>query len=612
MRGRQDTEATTGVVDALDAATRAIASLQSVDDVLQVIVDQVRLLVGADYAALGTVHADGVIERFITSGMSRETRAAIGPLPRGHGFLGLIIKENRSFRIPDIAVDPRRHGFPPNHPPMHSFLGVPITVKGRSVGNLYLTDKSGAAEFSEADERLVETFAVHAGIAIENARLHEQVQRLAIVDERERISKDLHDGIIQNIYAVGLSLEDIPEFVRDDPDEVERRVERAIDSLHLTIRDIRNFIFGLRPELLSGATLMTGLAAIVEEFRHNSMIDVELHAGTMDVEPDPTTTAHLLGVVNEALSNIARHSGASRAMVWISADPDGGLRLRIEDNGRGFDPTAVGSLGHQGLANMRSRVATVGATMDIESDATGTRIEIHRPANGTDRRGDRHAMTDGPSRPLTLLVVDDHEVVRQGLVAVLDRRPEFQVVAEAGTVAESIAMAQRFQPDLVVMDVRLPDGSGIEACREIRAEFPATRVVMLTSYPDEEAVIAAIVAGASGYLLKQVRARDLVAALEAVGRGESLLDPAVTGKVLERMRRIATSDEPDELGALTQQERKILALVAEGKTNKEIAAEVFLSDKTVKNYVSSILAKLNLERRAQAAAYVARIKAPDR
>ena len=217
-------------------------------------------------------------------------------------------------------------------------------------------------------------------------------------------------------------------------------------------------------------------------------------------------------------------------------------------------------------------------------------------------------MTEGPKPPLTLLVVDDHEVVRQGLASMLDRRPEFQVVAEAGTVAESIAMAKRFQPDLVVMDVRLPDGSGIEACREIRAELPATRVVMLTSYPDEEAVIAAIVAGASGYLLKQVRARDLVAALEAVGRGESLLDPAVTGKVLERMRRIATNDEPDELTGLTQQERKILALVAQGKTNKEIAAEVFLSDKTVKNYVSSILAKLNLERRAQAAAFVAGIR----
>jgi two-component system, NarL family, response regulator DevR len=214
------------------------------------------------------------------------------------------------------------------------------------------------------------------------------------------------------------------------------------------------------------------------------------------------------------------------------------------------------------------------------------------------------------ARPLTLLIVDDHEVVRQGLAAVLGRRPEFTVVAEAGTVAEAVDAARRFRPDLVVMDVRLPDGSGVEACREIRAELPDTRVVMLTSYPDEDAVLSAIIAGASGYLLKQTRARDLVAALEAVGRGESLLDPAVTGRVLERVRRIATADQPDELAQLTAQEQKILLLVAEGKTNKEIAGEVFLSDKTVKNYVSSILAKLNLERRAQAAAYMARLHSP--
>ena len=210
------------------------------------------------------------------------------------------------------------------------------------------------------------------------------------------------------------------------------------------------------------------------------------------------------------------------------------------------------------------------------------------------------------ARPLRLLVVDDHEVVRQGLVSLLDRRANLQVVAEAGTVAEAIEQAHRQQPDLIVMDVRLPDGSGIEACRDIRAEMPETRVVMLTSYPDEEAVMSAIIAGASGYLLKQIRGRDLVNALEAVGRGESLLDPAVTSQVLERIRRIAANDQPDELAELTQQERKILMLVAEGKTNKEIAAEVYLSDKTVKNYVSSILSKLNLERRAQAAAFVAR------
>jgi two-component system, NarL family, response regulator DevR len=214
--------------------------------------------------------------------------------------------------------------------------------------------------------------------------------------------------------------------------------------------------------------------------------------------------------------------------------------------------------------------------------------------------------TEHPQRRVRLLVVDDHEVVRQGLVSLLDRRSGFEVVAQAGSVAESIALAARHEPDLVIMDIRLPDGSGIEACREIRAARPETRVIMLTSYPDEEAVLSAIIAGASGYLLKQIRGRDLVSALEAVGRGESLLDSAVTEKVLERVRRVASGSATDDLAELTAQERKILLLVAEGMTNKEIAGEVFLSDKTVKNYVSSILSKLNLQRRTQAAAFVAK------
>ena len=219
-------------------------------------------------------------------------------------------------------------------------------------------------------------------------------------------------------------------------------------------------------------------------------------------------------------------------------------------------------------------------------------------------------MSDASLPALRLVVVDDHEVVRQGLVALLDRRDTFQVVGEAGTVEEAMTVVRRMKPDLVIMDVRLPDGSGIEACRDIRSEMPEVRVVILTSYPDEEAVLSAIIAGASGYLLKQIRGRDLVSAVESVGRGESLLDPAVTEKVLERVRRIAAGSYTDELATLTSQEQKILMLVAEGKTNKEIASEVFLSDKTVKNYVSSILSKLNLERRAQAAAYVAKHRIP--
>jgi signal transduction histidine kinase len=369
------------VYDALDAATRAVAGVLSVDEVLQVIVDQVRPLVGAQYAALGIVDQHGIVERFITSGISDEVRASIGPLPRGHGFIGLIIEENRAFRIDDINADPRRHGFPPNHPPMTTFLGVPITVKGRSVGNLYLTDKAGGSPFTEADEEIVEFFARHAGIAIDNARMHELVTSLAVIEERERIGKDLHDGIIQSLYAVGLSLEDVPDLMNEDPTEVVRRVERAIDNLHIAIGDIRNFIFGLRPDLLGGVSLLAGLAALVDEFRHNTMIDIELESGGPESEPPTEVTAQLLGIVNEALSNVVRHAAASRAWVDASSGPDGSVVLRVRDNGRGFDASIGAPLGHQGLANMRSRAAGIGATIEVASDpGSGTTISITLPS----------------------------------------------------------------------------------------------------------------------------------------------------------------------------------------------------------------------------------------
>ncbi len=211
---------------------------------------------------------------------------------------------------------------------------------------------------------------------------------------------------------------------------------------------------------------------------------------------------------------------------------------------------------------------------------------------------------------IRILLVDDHEVVREGLRALLSRREGFEIVGQAGTVAEAVAEAERMRPDIIVMDVRLPDGSGIEACREIREALPETKVIILTSYADDDAVYASILAGASGYVLKQTRGRALADAIEAVARGESLLDPGVTQKVMERLRTANERRASDPLDALNDQEHKIIDLIAEGKTNKEIAAEVFLSDKTVKNYVSSILTKLNLRRRSEAAAYIARREPP--
>jgi two-component system, NarL family, response regulator DevR len=208
--------------------------------------------------------------------------------------------------------------------------------------------------------------------------------------------------------------------------------------------------------------------------------------------------------------------------------------------------------------------------------------------------------------PLRVMLVDDHEVVRDGIRAMLASEDDIVVASEAGTVREAIDEADRTKPDVVVMDVRLADGSGIEATREIRAMRPATSVLMLTSFADDEALFASIMAGASGYVLKQVRSGELVRAIRAVGAGQSLLDPSVTNAVLERLRKGKHLMKDERLARLSPQEERILTLIADGQTNKEVGDELQLAEKTVKNYVSSILSKLEVARRAEAAAYLAR------
>lgn len=379
-------EASLGVTDfeALVEATRAIAEVLDIEAVLRLIVESVRNLAHAEYAALGIVDASGRIERFITVGVSQEERALIGAPPRGHGLLGLIIREGRSYRIPNIAHHPDSFGFPPNHPPMTSFLGVPVVTEGRSVGNLYLTEKVGADEFSETDQLLVEMFALRAGIAIENARLHEKVRGLAVVEERERIARDLHDGVIQAIYGVALSLEDVPSIMATEPEEAAARVDHAIDSLNLTIREIRNFILGLRSELLHGADLLAGLATLASEFSATGATDVEL---VLAISPEvamriPTPhRVQLLQMAREALSNAARHARAGRTHVGLRVEGDE-LLLTVQDDGIGFDPLAARSTGHLGLTNLRDRAAAFGGSIAIESTlGSGTTLTIRIPIN---------------------------------------------------------------------------------------------------------------------------------------------------------------------------------------------------------------------------------------
>jgi signal transduction histidine kinase len=365
---------------ALDAATRAIAGELDLDKVLQLMVDSLRRLVGSRYAALGIVDARGGIESFITSGISAADRARIGPPPRGHGLLGTIIREGVTLRIPDIAAHDDTYGFPANHPPMHSFLGVPVVVGREAIGNFYLTEKEGAPEFDEGDEELVEMFAVHAGIAIQNARLHRQLGELAVVDERLRISRDLHDGIIQSIYSVSLSLEDVPELMTEDPAEAATRIDRAIDRLNMTIGDIRTFITRLATP--PDTSLSMAIRDLVSEVAHDPRLELDLDLAQADElhgRLSPETTNELLQIVREAISNTYRHSGARHARVALTSR-DGDAILEITDDGRGFDPSAPVPRGHFGIANLGNRARAAGGDIAIDSaPGKGTRILVHLP-----------------------------------------------------------------------------------------------------------------------------------------------------------------------------------------------------------------------------------------
>jgi len=365
---------------ALDRATRAIAGELDLDRVLQLLADSVRELVGARYAALGIVGPGGRIEQFITSGITDEERARIGAPPRGRGVLGTIIRTGQSVRVDDIARHPDSYGFPSDHPVMRSFLGVPVPVAGVPVGNFYLTEKADGEPFTAGDQELVEMFAIHAGIAIENARLHRDVQQLAVVDERLRISRDLHDGIIQSIYAVSLSLEDATELISDDPAEATRRVDRAIDRLHTAIADIRTMIVGLGP---AGEG---GLGGVLDSMAHelfdglNVDLDVDLSgADALQASISPEIAHEVIQIAREALTNVARHSGATRASLSLIVN-DGAATLEVCDEGTGFDPDRRLGASHFGLANLRDRAAALAGSLAIRSGpGIGTRIILTLP-----------------------------------------------------------------------------------------------------------------------------------------------------------------------------------------------------------------------------------------
>ena len=365
-------------LEALNEATKAFAAGLSPDQVLRRIVEIAAGIAGARYGALGVAGADGYLTDFITTGLSAEERTAIGPLPRGHGLLGVLVREGLSLRVPDIGQDPRMVGFPPHHPPMTSLLGVPIRLGNAVVGDLYLTDKIGSAAFSEDDQRLVEMLAAHAGIAIENARLYAESAEVTRLRERERIARDLHDGIIQDIYAATLRLEDLGEDLRDVATRA--RLGAVANGLLGVIGDVRSYIQGLRAHELDGHPHGEAIAALVREIASPGGPTSSLAFEGMPVWlPDETATA-LLQIAREALTNAIRHARATHVEVTLAYAP-AGVTLTVRDDGTGFDPDAPRGEEHLGLRNLRARAEAARGSLTVSSSpGGGTTIKAFLPA----------------------------------------------------------------------------------------------------------------------------------------------------------------------------------------------------------------------------------------
>lgn len=357
----------------LDAVI-VMASDLSLPVVLERIVESATSLVGAQYGALGVLGEHGGLSDFVTVGVDAETKAAIGPLPEGKGILGRLIVDPRPLRLADLSAHPDSSGFPPNHPPMRSFLGVPVLVRGEVFGNLYLCEKRSASEFTEHDETLAGALAVVAGVAIENARLHARLQELVVHEERERIARDLHDTVIQRLFATGLTLQALAPRVRSADVDAADRLDATIDELDVTIREIRSTIFALQAP---PAGVRAQLSALIAELREQLGIPIEFRVeGPLDAGVPRSVGDELVPVLREALTNVARHAQARSVRVDLAVGND--VALRITDDGLGM-PMEPTERGH-GLLNLAARAAAAEGTFTVDArDGGGTTLTWRVP-----------------------------------------------------------------------------------------------------------------------------------------------------------------------------------------------------------------------------------------
>lgn len=369
--------------EALSDAVLAIAAEHAVEPVLQKLVDAARELADARYAAIGVPDGEGGFARFITSGMSEELIASLGPLPRQHGLLGAILESGSPLRSADIRRDPSFRGWwPAAHPSMSSFLGVPILSGGGVVaGAFYLTDKERAPEFSDDDQRLIETFAAHAALALENARLHERSRELSIVEERNRLARELHDAVTQKLFGLVLAAESGAKLIDHDAAQAAEQLRLVRELAREAMEELRTVIVHLRPAALESQGLAVALGKHVDVLARTHKREIAL-AVDGDAPVAPRVEADAFRIAQEALHNALRHAGAqARIAVSLRCAPDV-LELVVRDDGAGFDPAAPALRARRlGLTTMAERARAAGGALRIESaPGAGTAIRLTVPA----------------------------------------------------------------------------------------------------------------------------------------------------------------------------------------------------------------------------------------
>lgn len=365
---------------ALHKASLALVTDVSLESVLERIATVAAEQVDARYAALGVLDDDGALVQFITVGVTDEEIKKMDHKPKGLGLIGALMDAKEPLRMPVLGEHPKSIGFPAHHPEMTSFLGVPIRAGDRQLGQIYLTNKIEASEFTSDDEMIIQMLATYAAAAIQNARLHENSRRIAVLEERGRIGMDLHDGIIQSIYGLGLSLESALHSIKENPEDAEDRVQRSIKGLNQTIRDLRSYILDLRPRQMGDSGLLSGIKSLIAEYKANTFAEVRLTEPEFDLNSlTQTQSLTLFHICQEALANAAKHAKAKNVQIslWVTDDR---ILMEINDDGNGFDMDSMSSnIGH-GIANIHTRARSLGGEADITSVLNeGTTILIWIP-----------------------------------------------------------------------------------------------------------------------------------------------------------------------------------------------------------------------------------------